>query len=75
VLTFKTPWADGTRHLIFEPLTLLEKLAALTPRPRINLALYHDVLAPHAGWRRRVVAYGPPRVEAPVTAPASPWCE
>jgi hypothetical protein len=36
VLTLETAWADGTRHLVFEPLTLLEKLAALTPRPRIN---------------------------------------
>ena len=50
VLTLKTAWADGTRQLVFEPLTLLEKLAALTPRPRINLVLYHGVLAPHAGW-------------------------
>jgi hypothetical protein len=31
VLTLKTAWADGTRHLVFEPLELLEKLAALTP--------------------------------------------
>jgi Putative transposase len=46
LLTLKTAWADGTRHLIFEPLTLLEKLAALTPRARINLVLYHGVLAP-----------------------------
>src|SRR3989454_11471263 len=30
VLTLKTAWADGTRQLVFEPLTLLEKLAALT---------------------------------------------
>ena len=58
--------------LVFEPLTLLEKLAALTPRPRINLVLYHGVLAPHAGWRARVVAYGAPPGEAPVAAPASP---
>ena len=72
MLTLKTPWADGTRHLVFEPLTLLEKLAALTPRPRINLVLYHGVLAPHAAWRARVVAYRAPRVEAPVAAPASP---
>jgi hypothetical protein len=28
VLTLKSPWADGTRQLLFEPLTLLEKLAA-----------------------------------------------
>ena len=34
MLTLKSPWADGTRQLLFEPLTLLEKLAALIPRPR-----------------------------------------
>ena len=33
VLTLKAAWADGTRQLVFEPLGLLEKLAALTPRP------------------------------------------
>src|SRR5213593_2773835 len=37
----------------------------------INLVLYHGVLAPHAGWRARVVAYGAPPVEAPVGASAS----
>jgi hypothetical protein len=62
---------DGTHHLVFEPLELLEKLAALTPRPRINLVLYHGVLAPHAGWRSRVVAYRAPPVEAPAVASAS----
>jgi hypothetical protein len=50
---------------------LLEKLAALTPRPRMNLVLYHGVLAPHAGWRARLVAYGAPPVEASVAASAS----
>ena len=66
VLTLKSPWADGTRQLLFEPLTLLEKLAALIPRPRINLVVYHGVLAPHGGWRARVVAYGaPPAVASP----------
>ena len=58
LLALKTAWTDGTRHLLFEPLELLEKLAALTPRPRINLVLYHGVPAPHAGWRARVVACG-----------------
>jgi hypothetical protein len=68
VLTLKSPWADGTRQLLFEPLTLLEKLAALIPRPRINLVVYHGVLAPHSGWRARVVAYGAP---AAVASPCS----
>ena len=46
-------------------------MAALTPRPRINLVLYHGVLAPHAGGRARVVAYSAPPVEAPVAASAA----
>jgi hypothetical protein len=46
VHTLKTPWADGTRQLLFEPLMLQEKLAALIPRPRINL------VSTTACWRR-----------------------
>ena len=32
-LTFrlKTPWSDGTTHLVLSPLELIEKLAALVP--------------------------------------------
>jgi len=29
----KTPWSDGTTHVRFSPLELLEKLAALIPPP------------------------------------------
>ena len=56
-LELKRAWSDGTTHLLFEPLEFLEKLAALTPRPEINLVLYHGVLAPHARWRAEGVAY------------------
>src|SRR5437773_5373175 len=65
LVTLKTPWRDGTTHLCFEPVTLLERLAALTPRPRINVVLYHGVLAPRARWRASAVTYG--RAEAPAT--------
>ena len=41
MLELKTEWQDGTSHLVFEPLDLLARLAALTPRPRINLIVYH----------------------------------
>jgi hypothetical protein len=68
LVTLKAEWRDGTTHLVFEPVELLEKLAALTPRPRINLVLYHGVLAPHARWRGRAVAYG--RAEGPPGEPA-----
>ena len=59
VLALKTAWTDGTQHLVFEPLELLERLAAITPRPRINLVLYHGVLAPHARWRARRAPLAP----------------
>lgn len=36
VLELRRRWTDGTTHLVFEPVELLERLAALTPRPRIN---------------------------------------
>jgi len=56
VLALRHRWSDGTTHLVFDPLELLERLAALTPRPRINLVLYYGVFAPHARRRARVVA-------------------
>ena len=40
LVLLKGEWSDGTTHLLFEPVELLEKLATLTPRPRINLVLY-----------------------------------
>jgi Putative transposase len=54
LLTLRHRWADGTRHLLFDPIELLERLAALTPRPRINLVLYYGVLGAHAAWRARL---------------------
>jgi len=40
VLRLRRPWQDGTRAICFEPLELLEKLAAMVPKPRINLLVY-----------------------------------
>ena len=37
----KRPWRNGTTHVVFEPLELIEKLAALVPPPRFNLVRYH----------------------------------
>lgn len=58
VLDLRHRWSDGTTHLIFDPLELLERLAALTPRPRINLLLYYGVLGARAAWRGRLVPSG-----------------
>ncbi|MEJ2245969.1 MAG: transposase [Acidobacteriota bacterium] len=48
-------WRDGTSHVIFDPLDLIGKLAALVSPPRFNLVRYHGVLAPSARWRPRIV--------------------
>ena len=75
-LELRRPWADGTTQLLFDPVELLERLAALTPRPRINLILYYGVLAPRAAWRALVVQFGaggsPAATEAEDDAPEHP---
>jgi hypothetical protein len=68
LLRLKTPWRDGTSHLALEPVELLAKLAALIPRPYVNLIVYHGVLAPNAKWRREVVDFGRAKVERKTTA-------
>ena len=37
-LELKQAWHDGTRQLVFEPLELLERLAAITPTTAANYA-------------------------------------
>ena len=32
--TLKTPYRDGTTHIVLEPLDLMARLAALVPKPR-----------------------------------------
>jgi hypothetical protein len=37
VLQLKTPYQDGTTHIVMSPLEFLQRLAALVPRPRLHL--------------------------------------
>jgi hypothetical protein len=50
----KTPYRDGTTHVIFEPLDFIARLAALVPKPRVNLSRFHGVFAPNSQYRARV---------------------
>jgi hypothetical protein len=68
LLRLKTPWRDGTSHIALQSQELLEKLAALIPRPYVNLIVYHGVLAPNAKWRRDVVGFGRAKVESEPSA-------
>jgi len=61
-LTLRHRWADGTTHLRFDPLELLERLAVLTPRPRVK----PDSLLRRPGPARRLAGRACPRGVA--------WC-
>ncbi len=43
-------------HVIFEPVDFIAKLAALVPKPRVNLTRFHGVFAPNSKHRALVTA-------------------
>jgi hypothetical protein len=51
IYTLKTPYRDGTTQVAFDPVDFISRLAALVPKPRVNLTRYHGVLAPNHRWR------------------------
>jgi hypothetical protein len=78
VLTLKTPYRDGTTHIVMAPLEFMQRLAALIPRPRLHLIRFHGVLAPNARLRPEIIptvrvnAHTPsadPREAPPAAAP------
>ena len=78
VYRLRRRWRDGTEAIAFDPLTFIERLAALVPRPRCHQLTYHGVLAPAAQWRDLVVPRSP--FAAPGTPPHPsihrlPWAE
>jgi len=50
----KTPYRNGTTHVFFEPLDFIAKLAALVPKPWVNLTRFHGVFAPNSKHRAEV---------------------
>jgi Putative transposase len=66
----KHRWRDGTTHVIYEPLELLERLAALVPPPKFNIVRYSGVFAPAAGCRSLIV----PQVK-PAAPPLHGGCQ
>jgi hypothetical protein len=55
IYRFKKPWDDGTAAIKMTQMEMMEKLAALVPRPRVHLTRFHGVLAPHYKYRKLIV--------------------
>jgi len=62
-LKLKTPWRDGTTHLVMSPLEFMQRLAAPVPRPRLHLIRFHGALSPNAKLQALLVPQGPEEVE------------
>ena len=54
----KTPYRDGTTHVVFESLDFIARLAALVARPRVHLPRYPGVFAPRSRWRAAITPAG-----------------
>jgi hypothetical protein len=59
VYRYKRPFRDGSTHVILEPLDFMSRLAALVPRPRLNLTRFHGIFAPNFKHRRQIVPRQP----------------
>ena len=68
IVALKTPYDDGTSHVVLSPMEFIGRLAALVPKPRVNLTRFHGVfsrggLPPNSKLRKYVVPQHP--VEEP----------
>ena len=41
---FKTPYRDDTTYVIFEPTDFITRLAALVPKPQVNLTRFTRII-------------------------------
>ena len=55
IYKLRTPYSNGTTHLVFDPVDFISKLAALVPPPKQHLVRYFGVFAPHYLDRKQVI--------------------
>jgi len=55
IVALKTPYDDGTSHVVLSPMEFMGRLAALVPKPRVNLTRFHGVFSPRSRLRAHVV--------------------
>ena len=63
IYALKTPYSDGTTHVVLSPLEFIGRLAALVPKPRVNLTRFHGVFSPISKLRGKVVPAKPVKDE------------
>lgn len=51
----KSPYSDGTTHVVLGPLEFIGRLVSLVPRPRVNLTRFHGVFSSNSKLRKRII--------------------
>ena len=70
VLKLKSPWRDGTPHLVMSPLEFMQRRAAV-PTPRLHLIGFHAALAPSSTTSAKLLALVLPQVVPQKPEPAA----
>ncbi len=76
IVALKTPYDDGTSHVVLSAMEFMGRLAALVPKPRVNLTRFHGVFSPNSKLREFVVPTKPIDGQEPAALPvnkASTW--
>jgi hypothetical protein len=55
IVELKSPYSDGTTHVVLSPKEFIGRLVALVPKPRKNLTRYHGVFSPNSQLRKKIV--------------------
>ena|GEM_PF-2122520 len=73
VMSLKRTWKGGVKAVVFEPLALIARLAALVPTPYMHLRRFYGIFAPNRGLRAHIVPTPPdPQSAAAPVAPKRP---
>lgn len=55
IYSLKTPYSDGTTHVVLNPLDFISRLASLVPPPWQNLTSYYGAFATASKYRAQVM--------------------
>jgi hypothetical protein len=61
--------------VVLEPLDFMARLAALVPRPKLNLTRFHGVFAPNFKHRNRIVPRRPGHIDADQPPGPMTWAQ
>jgi hypothetical protein len=71
----RQPFWGESGHVVLEPLDFVARLAALVPRPRLNLTRFHGVFAPNFKHRKHIVPQRPRHIDADQPLAPMSWMQ